>query len=155
VRIVTLQIRASEVVRMSRCAVRSFLKSMVRSVIVTSIMCSAAISPVHADPAGLDGSWSGGGTVTLSSGAQEQARCRATFRRQTANAFTMSAVCATSSGRATQSGELVRTGANRFSGDFYNPEFGISGRASIVVEGRSMTAILRGGGGSARLSLSR
>ncbi len=115
----------------------------------------ATVAPARADPATLDGTWAGGGTVTLSSGAKEQARCRATFRRQTANAFTMSAVCATASARVTQSGELIRAGANRFTGDFSNQEYGVSGQVSITVDGRAMTAIMRGGGGSARLSLNR
>jgi hypothetical protein len=69
--------------------------------------------------------------------------------------FGMSAVCATASGRATQSGELVRAGANRFTGDFYNSEYNFSGRISITLEGRSLSAVLRGDNGSARLSLSR
>src|SRR5262245_25772945 len=42
-------------------------------------------------PASLEGSWSGGGTVVFPSGSREKARCRATFRRQTSSSFAMSA----------------------------------------------------------------
>lgn len=115
----------------------------------------AAMPAAVAQQASLEGSWSGGGTLTLASGAKEQARCRATFRRQSENVFGMSAVCATASARATQSGELVRAGANRYTGDFYNSEYNVSGRISVTVEGRSLSAVLRGDNASARLALSR
>ena len=106
-------------------------------------------------PASLEGSWSGGGTVVFPSGSREKARCRATFRRQTSSSFAMSAVCATPSGRIAQTAALSRTSANRFSGGFCNAEYATSGSIAIIVNGNRMTASLSGGGASARLSLSR
>ena len=52
--------------------------------------------------ASLEGSWSGGGTVTFASGATEQARCRAHYSRAGKDSYTVNATCATVSGRAAQ-----------------------------------------------------
>jgi hypothetical protein len=115
----------------------------------------AAARPAASEPAGLEGSWSGGGTVVLPSGERERARCRASFRRESGNTFAMSATCATPSARISQSAALARTSANRYSGEFYNPEYAIAGSIAIIVSGNKLTATLSGGGGSALFHLSR
>jgi hypothetical protein len=114
----------------------------------------AAPAPAQ-QQATLEGSWSGSGTVELPSGATERARCRATFRRQSQDAFTMSAVCATASTRVVQTGTLERYSATRFGGNFYNAEYGVSGSVVISVRGNTLIATLEGGGGSGRFQLSR
>jgi hypothetical protein len=123
------------------------------------IICCAGLSflpaSASAEQATLEGSWSGAGKVTLTSGAVETARCRASFRKKAGNVYGMSAVCATPSTRVAQSAELARVGGNRFSGDFYNPEYGISGTITIVVRGNRLSASLSGGGAHASLALSR
>jgi hypothetical protein len=67
----------------------------------------------------------------------------------------MTATCANASTRVNQTAELTRVSANRFSGDFLNREYGISGSIRVTVSGNSMTAALAGGGGTASLSLNR
>ncbi len=123
--------------------------------IVAAACLLAASGPVASEPAGLEGSWSGGGTVVLPSGERERARCRASFRRQGGNSFAMNATCATASTRISQSAALNRTSANRYSGEFYNPEYAVGGSIAIVVSGNKLTATLSGGGGSALFHLSR
>jgi hypothetical protein len=120
-------------------------------------LAAAADGPASmaAQPASLDGSWSGGGNVQFSSGRSERARCRASFSKRGANGYDMTAVCATTSGRASQTAQLTRSGANRYSGNFQNSEFGVSGLISISVNGNSLSASLSGGGGSANLNLNR
>jgi len=93
--------------------------------------------------------------VTFPSGDRERARCQATFRRAGGSNFGMRAVCATASARIAQSAQLYRTSANRFSGEFYNPEYAISGSITITVQGNRLSAALSGGGGSAHFNLSR
>ena len=105
--------------------------------------------------AGLDGSWSGSGRITLPSGATESARCRATFRRQAGNTFGMIAQCATASVRVAQTAALARVGANRFTGDFYNAEYAMSGTIPITVHGNKLNASLSGGGGAEFFALSK
>lgn len=116
---------------------------------------SGTASPVAAQSANLEGSWNGGGNVQFSSGKSERARCRASFSKRGTNSYDMSAVCASASGRASQTAQLTRTGANRYSGSFQNSEYGVSGSISLSVNGNSLNASLSGGGGSASFNLNR
>ena len=104
---------------------------------------------------GLEGSWSGGGSVSFASGSVERAQCRAHYRRAGSASYTMDATCATASGRASQTASVRQVGENKYAGSFYNSEYGISGVISIVVHGRSQTVRLWSDSGSAVVSLSR
>jgi CBS domain-containing protein len=132
-------------------------KSMRLSCLAVAFCASViAISrPGESQQATLDGMWNGGGTVILPSGDRERARCRATFKTRSANRVDMSAVCSTASTRIAQSGQLARTSANRFSGELYNPEYGVSGSIVIVVQGSRLTASVNGGGGMANFTLTK
>jgi hypothetical protein len=111
--------------------------------------------PAKKPSAGLEGSWSGGGTVSFASGSVERARCRAHYRRAGSTSYTLDATCATASGRASQTASVRQVGENRYAGSFYNSEYGISGVISVVLHGRSQTVRLRSDSGSAVISLSR
>ena len=105
--------------------------------------------------ASLEGSWSGGGTVSFASGGTEQARCRARFSRAGEHSYTVNATCATASGRAAQTATVRQVSNNRYSGSFYNSEYSISGVIDIVVHGSSQTVRLTSDSGSGILNLSR
>jgi hypothetical protein len=105
--------------------------------------------------ASLEGSWSGGGTVSFASGGREQARCRARYSRAGKDSYTVNATCATASGRAAQTATVHQVGNNRYSGSFYNSEYSISGVIDIVVHGSSQTVRLTSDSGSGVLNLSR
>lgn len=60
--------------------------------IVAAVLCVITATSAIAQGANLQGTWSGGGRVVLPSGNVERARCRATFRQQSARTFGMSAV---------------------------------------------------------------
>jgi hypothetical protein len=124
------------------------------SLLAATVVVSGSL-PARGQQAGLEGSWSGSGRVALPSGTTERARCRATFRRQSGNTFGMSAQCATASVRVAQTAALERVGANRFTGNFYNAEYAVSGTITIMVNGNRLNASLSGGGGSASFALSR
>jgi len=111
--------------------------------------------PAKKPHAGLEGSWSGGGTVSFASGSTERARCRAHYRRAGSSSYTVNATCATASGRASQTASVRQVGENRYAGSFYNSEYGISGVISIVLHGSSQTVRLRSDSGSAVINLSR
>ena len=102
-----------------------------RSPCLAIVLCSSIIpiSPAAmSQPATLDGTWNGGGTVILPTGDRERARCRATFKTRS---------------------------ANKFSGELYNPEYAVSGSIVIVVRGTRLTASVSGGGGMAQFTLTR
>jgi hypothetical protein len=104
---------------------------------------------------GLEGPWSGGGTIAFASGARERAHCRAHYRRAGTTSYTVSATCATASGRAAQTATIRQVGENSYSGSFYNSEYSISGVMHVVVRGTSQTVRLNSDSASAVLNLSR
>jgi hypothetical protein len=115
---------------------------------------SAASAPSIADP-GLAGSWRGGGWVAFSNGKKEKARCRATYRRTSKQSYRLSAICATSSGKASQTATVYRLASGRYRGSFYNTEYNVRGTIRVVVSGGSQRVSLAGDGASASLHLRR
>jgi hypothetical protein len=130
---------------------RSPLRAGVVAVLAVTAMFAG---PTAAQQINIAGSWNGSGTVKLPSGNTENVRCRATFN-QSGSSATMSATCASPSARVSQTAELTRVAGNRYTGDFVNSEYGVTGSIKITVNGNSLSAALAGGGGSAFLNLSR
>jgi hypothetical protein len=116
---------------------------------------SAQAAPQRAQSAGLEGSWRGGGSVAFGGGQQERAQCRAQFRRSSASSYTVTAICATASGRATQTATVRRVGGNSYRGTFHNSEYNTSGTIFITVAGNRQSVRLTGDAGSASLELRR
>jgi len=123
------------------------------SALTVGFLVAGAAGSAHA--AGLEGAWTGGGTVRFASGAEEQARCRAFYSRRSNAVYVLRATCATASGKAAQSATLQKVGDNRYSGTFYNSEFDISGRIYVILRGSSQSVRLTSGSGSASFRLSR
>ena len=115
-------------------------------------LVAAAFLVAQAKAEGIAGSWSGGGIVTYSDGHRERARCRAHYS-QSGRYVSLNGVCATPSGSAEQTAELRQVGPNSYSGGFRNAQFGIEGSIHVTVHGSSQSVSLRGGGGSASLTL--
>ncbi len=67
----------------------------------------------------------------------------------------MNATCATASTRVQQTARITHISGNRFRGEFFNQEHGISGSVRITVNGNRLEASLSGGGGTAEFSLGR
>jgi hypothetical protein len=134
----------------------SFVKSAgAGAFALTALLVSGHAGSSRAESPNLEGSWSGGGSVSFSSGSKEQARCRAHYRRRTSNSYTLRAVCATPSARAEQTATVRRVGSNRFEGSFYNSEYNVSGTIFIVVHGSSQNVRLTSDAGWAHFRLSR
>ena len=105
--------------------------------------------------AGLEGSWSGGGSVSFASGARERARCRAHYRRRTKDSYALRATCATASGSAAQNATIHKVGVNRYAGSFHNTDYDISGTIFVVVRGNTQSVRLTSSSGWATFRLSR
>ena len=123
--------------------------------VTVTLLAGAGAWPAMAQDANLEGAWSGGGRITLSTGNSERATCRASFRRQGGSSYGVRAVCATPSARVAQTAEVHRVGANQFSGRFYNQEYDITGTIRLTASGNRMSVSLSGGGGSGNLELRR
>ncbi|MEZ5849605.1 MAG: hypothetical protein R3D68_03010 [Hyphomicrobiaceae bacterium] len=127
-----------------------------RLLLATALVAAPlTMGSVMAAEANLAGSWSGGGSVNFASGEKERARCRATFRRNSSRTYSMRATCSTPSGSVSQNAQITRISSTRFSGEFQNSEYGISGSIYISLRGNRLSASLVAGGGSANFSLSR
>jgi hypothetical protein len=107
----------------------------------------------HAEPGSLVGSWSGGGSIAFASGSKERARCRAHFAKTGASSYVMSATCATASAKVDQSATLYRSGANSYTGSFFNQQYNTGGSIRITVSGRTQKVRLSGEAGTAFFSL--
>jgi hypothetical protein len=121
-------------------------------------LLAVGFAPPHgaaAQSASLEGSWRGGGSVAFTSGPSERAQCRAQYRRASVNAYTVTATCATPSGRATQTATLRRVGDNTYQGRFRNAEYDVSGTIVVTVSGNRQSVRLTGDAGSAAFELRR
>ena len=123
--------------------------------LLLSMIGLAASHEVAAESGSLEGSWRGGGSVAFTSGASERAQCRAQYRRASVNAYTVTATCATPSGRATQTATLRRVGDNTYQGQFRNTEYDVSGTIRVTVSGNRQSVRLTGDTGSAAFELHR
>jgi hypothetical protein len=112
------------------------------------------VGPSEAEPGGLAGSWSGGGWVSFASGSKEKARCHARYTGG-GDTYTLSATCATASGKASQTATVYKVSGSRYRGSFVNSQYNVRGSIRVVVHGKSQSVSLSGDGASAQLSLSR
>lgn len=115
----------------------------------------ATAAPAKKETIGLEGSWSGGGSVSFATGSKEQARCRAYYKRASKDSYRLQATCATPSGKANQTATVHRVGENRYRGSFHNPDFDITGTIFVVVNGNSQNVRLTSSSGWAVFRLSR
>ena len=103
----------------------------------------------------LAGLWTGGGTVTYSTGDRERARCHVHYAPRGEKRVAAIATCATPSGSVSQTAILAKTGEGRYSGRFFNEQYSISGTIQVIVKGSSQLVRLFSSSGSALLTLSR
>jgi hypothetical protein len=122
---------------------------------LTALVAAGIAGPSEADAGSLAGSWSGGGWVSFSTGTKEKARCRAQYSRASSNSYTLTATCATSSGKASQTATVFKVTTDRYRGSFHNAEYNVRGTIRVVVHGSSQSVSLAGDGASASLSLRR
>ena len=134
----------------------------VAAVLTATIAISALPDAGHAQSAkgqggpSLEGSWSGGGSVTFfTSGASEQARCRARYSRLSGERYALSATCATASARASQTATLRKISDNTYRGSFHNSEYDVKGTIYVVVRGNSQSVTLTSAQGGGKFQLSR
>jgi hypothetical protein len=117
------------------------------------VISTAAVGKDRGESGSLAGSWSGGGWVSFSSGNKEKARCRASYRRNGGDSYTLEATCATSSGKASQTATVYKVSGSAYRGSFYNIDYNVRGTIRVVVSGSSQSVSLAGDGASASLSL--
>jgi hypothetical protein len=115
----------------------------------------AMSDPTQAEPTALEGSWRGVGTLTLTWGVKQPARCLADYKRTSETSYTLRAVCNTASTRVAQTATLYLVGENRYRGSFHNKDYNISGTIHLVVRSSKQSVVLRSDVASASFTLSR
>lgn len=119
--------------------------------IVVLLVSCAALAPALAATS-LQGQWRGSGVVTHRN-AKDVVRCRVSFQRLSASAFSVSSQCTTETGRYDVTGRVAASGSNRYSGPVQGQ--GVAGTAVVVVRGNRLSVTVSSKRGSASLSLSR
>ena len=122
--------------------------------LVVLVLSVVPFSPVQAAP-GLEGTWSGSGYVVPKTGDRENVRCRVRFSRQSSKVFSVEATCSSATTNVVQTGEVLEVSAGRYAGDFYNPQYNISGRIRIQMSGTHQTVSFSGAQGQGSLSLNK
>lgn len=116
---------------------------------------SLTLAPLSAAAAAdLSGTWSGSGSVSPKDGKREAVRCKVTYSPAGA-AVGVSATCASASATIHQTGSLTMVSPNKYVGDFYNPDFDISGRVRVSISGSSQTVTFSSPRASGSMTLSR
>jgi len=113
----------------------------------------------HAEPgseapfAGLSGPWSGAGTVTMTNGATERIRCKASYAvNATGKALQQSLRCASDSYRL-EIRSNVSSERGSLSGSWAEATRGLSGNVSGRATGAAISANVAGAGFTARLNV--
>jgi len=124
---------------------------MRHALIMLLIALSTALTPALA-ASSLQGQWRGSGVVSHGKG-KDAVRCRVSFQRLSATAFSVSSQCTTETGPYDATGRVVASGANRYSGRVEGQ--GVTGAAVIVQSGNRLSVTVTSKRGSAKLSLSK
>jgi len=118
------------------------------------LLLSVAAHAQGAGPFGsMSGSWSGGGTISLSSGANERIRCRAAYDVGSGGrALQLSIRCASDSYNFDLAGSVVSQGG-AITGTWSESTRGVNGTVSGRAGGNQIQVYAQGSGFSAGLSM--
>jgi hypothetical protein len=115
-------------------------------------VCVALVSAPAAAASSLQGQWRGSGVVHYGK-KSDAVRCRVSFQKLSASAFSVSSQCATETGHYNAAGRGVASGSNRYSGRVEGE--GVTGTVTIVQSGSRLSVTVSSQRGSAKLSLSK
>ena len=117
---------------------------------IAAAVCVIALSlsplPGYAEQgpfADLSGDWSGGGTVTLSSGSNEKIRCRATYDSQAAGNNLKALRCASDSFNVDFRGTAINSGGN-MTGNWFESTNQAAGQFFGSIKGNRIDARIEG-----------
>lgn len=123
--------------------------------LMAASLVGATLAAAPAAAASLQGSWSGKGYVSPKEGARESVTCRISYSQESGTVYGVKATCASPSASIRQTGEVLMVNPNLFVGDFYNPDFDMSGRVRVTLSGSSQTVTFSGDHGSGSIILTK
>lgn len=113
------------------------------------------VTVASAQAGSLQGTWVGKGYVKPVDGERQTVKCQVNFTPQGTRVVALTATCSSTTTKIHQTGQLSMVRPDRYVGDFYNPEYDVSGRIRVSVSGSSMSVTFSGDRGHGGLSLSR
>jgi hypothetical protein len=140
---------------------RFFLRLTANGLKAALFASAILLMPAHgrAEPgseapfAGLSGHWSGAGTITMTDGATERIRCKASYAvNATGKAVEQTLRCASDSYRLEISSNVISQGGS-LSGSWAETTRGVSGNVSGRASGAAISVNVAGAGFTAHLDL--
>ncbi len=125
------------------------------SAAVLALALGFPITASMASAASILGSWSGRGTIRLSSGQVEPVSCSVRYEKSSGRTYLIHARCSTTAGVFEQTGRVVQRSANKFSGRLYSDQYAVSGDLSISVSGTRQTVRVSSPKGTGSLKLKK
>jgi hypothetical protein len=120
---------------------RFFTRIFVAAAMIAGLAAATPMAHAQGAFAGLEGRWSGSGTITLSSGARESIRCRAIYAvSEAGRLLTLDLRCASDSYQINLTTNLANRGGT-ISGSFNETTRGVSGTVSGRTDGNHIEAI--------------
>jgi len=128
-----------------------------RSLVALSVLTLMIplVAPQAALAQSLEGSWRGSGVARPNTGQSERVRCNIVYRKENPKVFDVTATCATTSVKFRQTGKVLMVNPDRYVGDFYNPDYDVSGRVRVILKGSTQTVSFSGAKGSGSLTLTK
>jgi hypothetical protein len=110
-----------------------------------------------ASAASLVGSWSGRGSVRLTSGQVEPVSCKVRYAKgdSAGKTFTVNATCASTAGTFVLYGRVSKRSASSFRGSLYGEQSTVSGKITISLRGNSQSVGVSNSKGSGSITLRR
>ena len=108
-----------------------------------------------AKAASIVGSWSGGGSVKLTSGQVEKVRCRIRYEKGSGRTVVLYVKCAHSNGSFQVSGRIVKLSNSYYSGRLYSEQYGTAGDVGVSVSGNRQTVTAKSSKGTATVMLTK
>lgn len=121
---------------------------------ILALGLSVPLASAASAASNIVGSWSGRGSVKLTSGQVEPVSCNVSYEEGGGRTFVLNARCATTAGTFVQSGRVVQRSSSSYTGRLYSEQYSVSGDVSISVSGSSQTVRVSSpkGHGSIRLN---
>lgn len=132
-------------------------------IVVMTFVLNLVLGPAHAWAGAISGSWKGGGTMISGPGTKEKVRCRVKITQNTRKSISLTANCASTSGKATQTMTLKAVSRNKYTGSFRNDDHNSNGevvqttvgKVVLTVRGNRLGLLMVSSEGKATVTLRR
>jgi hypothetical protein len=123
-------------------------------VFLAAFALGAVLTCAQAAPSTLAGWWSGSGIAQYRRRTYP-VQCRVRFSPSAGDYVSVTAICTQGNTRYEETGRVVRSHGNSYSGSVYDTQFNERGSVFLIVRGNRLSVTVNSPRGQARLTLSR